>query len=89
LPVRARAYAGIARALKAQGDLPGAAKHFLSVAVLFDDAVLAPECLYEAAEAFRLSGRKADAAKVTDELLERYPQSDWAKKSRAADAQPR
>jgi TolA-binding protein len=89
LPIRARAYAGIARALKAQGDLPGAAKHFLSVAVLFDDAALAPECLYEAAEAFRRSGRAEDGAKVARELAERYPDSDWAKKAAAAGSQPR
>jgi tetratricopeptide (TPR) repeat protein len=83
LPIRARSYAGIARALKAQGDLPGAAKHFMSVAVLFDDAVLTPECLYEAAEAFRLSGRLDESAKVTRELVDRYPDSEWVRKSAA------
>ncbi|MEI6147640.1 MAG: tetratricopeptide repeat protein [bacterium] len=87
LPIRARAYAGIARALRAQGDLPGAAKHFLSVAVLFDDATLTPECLYEAAETFRQSGRTAESVKVARELAERYPDSEWARKAAEAGSQ--
>jgi tetratricopeptide (TPR) repeat protein len=89
LPIRARAYAGIARALKAQGDLAGAARHFMSVAVLFDDAVLAPECLYEAAEAFRQSGRLDEGAKAARELVDRYPDSEWAKKTVAAGSRSR
>lgn len=89
LPIRARAYAGIARALKDQGDFSGAAKHFMSVAVLFDDAVLAPECLYEAAEAFRQSGRADESAKAARELVDRYPDSEWAKKSAAGGARSR
>lgn len=80
LSVRVHAYAGIAKALKAQGNLDGAARHFLSVAVLFDDPVLVPECLDEAAEAFAKVGRKDESDKVVKELLERYPDSEWAKK---------
>ena len=68
------------KALKAQGNLDGAARHFLSVAVLFDDPVLVPECLDEAAEAFAKVGRKDESDKVVKELLERYPDSEWAKK---------
>ena len=82
LTIRVQAYAGIARALKAQGDHDGAARHFLSVAVLFDDATLVPECLYEAASAFAATGRKDDADKARKELLERYPDSEWAKRSK-------
>jgi len=80
LPLRVQAYAGIAKALKAKGDHAGAARHFLSVAVLFDDADLVPECLHEAALEFTAAGRLDDAAKAKKELLERYPDSDWAKK---------
>jgi TolA-binding protein len=80
LPVRANAYAGLARALKAEGDMAGAARHFLSVAVLFDDPALTPECLYEASEALRRGGKADDAAKALKELQERYPDSAWAKK---------
>lgn len=78
LAVRAHAYAGIARVLKSQGDPEGAARYFMSVAVLFDDPVLAPECLHEAAEAYAKSGREAESRKVIQELLERYPSSSWA-----------
>ena len=80
LPVRANAYAGLARALKAEGDMAGAARHFLSVAVLFDDPALTPECLYEASEALRRGGKADDAAKALKELHELYPDSAWAKK---------
>lgn len=80
LPVRVRAYAGIGKALKHKGDHAGAARHFLSVAVLFDDPDLVPECLYEAAGEFAAAGRADDARKAKKELLERYPDTDWAKK---------
>lgn len=77
--IRVKAYAGIGRALKAQGDHAGAARHFLSVAVLFDDPALVPECLAEAARSFDALGRKDDAEKARKELKERYPESEWAK----------
>ena len=80
LAIRVQAYAGIGRALKAQGDHAGAARHFLSVAVLFDDPDLVPECLAEAAKAFDTLGRKDDADKARKELKERYPDSEWAKR---------
>ncbi len=79
LALRVQAYAGIGKALKAQGDLAGAARYFLSVAVLFDDPVLVPECLHEAAAAFEAAGRKEESDKVVKELLERFPESAWAK----------
>lgn len=80
LSIRVQAYAGIGKALKISGDHEGAARHFLSVAVLFDDSTLVPECLYEAAVEFAAAGHKDDASKARKELLERYPDSDWAKK---------
>lgn len=80
LPIRVQAYAGIGKALKIKGDPAGAARHFLSVAVLFDDPELVPECLFEAAAAFDAAGRGDDARKARKELLDRYPDSDWAKK---------
>jgi TolA-binding protein len=81
LSFRVQAYAGIARALKIKGDHEGAARHFLSVAVLFDGENLVPECLYEAAVEFAAAGRKSEAEKARSELLERYPNSAWAKKN--------
>ncbi len=79
LGVRARAYAGLGRALKAQGDLDGAARHFLSVGILFDDPALVPECLHEAAAALKRLGRAQESEGVLKELQERYPESRWAK----------
>ncbi len=78
--IRVRAYAGIARTLKAQGDLDGAARHFLSVGVLFDDPVLVPECLHEAAAAYATLGRADESAKIVRDLVARYPESDWARR---------
>lgn len=75
IPIRARAYAGIGRALKAQGDREGAVKFFMSVSLLFEDPVLVPECMSEAAVLFQELGRKEESDKVWQELAQRYPQS--------------
>lgn len=80
LSIRVQAYAGIARAMKAQGDQAGAARHFMSVAVLFEDSVLVPECLYEASLAFSAAGQREEADKARKELQERFPDSAWARK---------
>jgi TolA-binding protein len=82
LAIRVQAYAGLARLLKAQGDWEGAARHFLSVGLLFDDPVLVPECLHEAAQAYAKLGRVDDSTKVINDLLARYPESEWAKRYR-------
>lgn len=84
LSIRVHAYAGIGKALQAQGNLDGATRYFLSVAVLFDDPVLVPECLNEAADTFAKLGRKDECDKVVAELLERFPDSEWAKKRKKA-----
>jgi tetratricopeptide (TPR) repeat protein len=81
LPVRARAYAGMGRAFKAEGRLDDAAKHFLSVAILFDGPDLVPECLFEAAAALRTLGRADESRTALKELSERYPDSPWAKRA--------
>jgi TolA-binding protein len=82
LAIRVQGYAGLARTLKAQGDWEGAARHFLSVGVLFDDPVLVPECLHEAAQAYAKLGRAEDSTKVIQDLVKRYPDSEWAKRYR-------
>ena len=79
LPLRAAAYAGKAKVLRAEGKYEEAAKHFMSVAILFDDGSLVPTCLLEAERAFRMAGRKDDAAKAAEELKRRYPNSAWVK----------
>ncbi len=82
MAIRVQSYAGLARTLKAQGDWEGAARHFLSVGILFDDPVLVPECLHEAAQAYAQLGRADDSSKVIKDLVTRYPESEWAKRYR-------
>jgi TolA-binding protein len=81
LGIRAHAYAGLARTARATADNEAAARYFMSVAILYDDAELVPECLYEAAQVFRQLGREEPAAKAIRELKERYPDSEWAAKA--------
>ncbi|MBN1669411.1 MAG: tetratricopeptide repeat protein [Kiritimatiellae bacterium] len=79
LPTRVQAYVGLGRAARAGADFEAAARYFMSVAVLFDDAQVVPECLFQAAEAFGQLGRAEDKTKALAELLERYPGSARAK----------
>ena len=83
IPLRARSYIGIARVLKRQGDEAGAARYFLSVAVLFDDPDCVPECLYEAGELFGKMNRIEERDRAFRELAERYPDSIWNRKKQA------
>jgi len=80
LAVRARAYVGLARSAKAANDFAAAARYFMSVAVLYDDETIVPECLYEAASAFLLAGNRNESDKAVQELKARYPQSPWTAK---------
>lgn len=82
--VRAKAYAGMGRTARARGEFEAAAKYFMSVAILYDDAVLVPECLYEAADCFAKCGRAEAAEKTAGELRTRFPDSEWAKRYGAA-----
>lgn len=77
--IRMRAYAGIGRILKAEGMKEDAAKYFMSVAVLYDDPGVVPECLFEAGSLFKQMGREQESAKAFKELSERYPDSSWAR----------
>lgn len=80
LGIRARAYAGLGHTAKGQRNAGAAARYFMSVAVLYDDPELVPECLYEAGAAFSASGSAESSKRAFDELVERYPKSEWAKK---------
>ena len=84
LDVRARAYVGLGRTAKAQLDMKAAARFFMSVAILYDDPVLVPECLFEGAAAFSALGDTEAAGRAVAELMDRYPDSEWA--TRAKDA---
>ncbi|MEI7437192.1 MAG: tetratricopeptide repeat protein [bacterium] len=73
LSVRARAYAGLARAYEDEGNLDAAVRHYLSVGLLFDNPDVVPDCLTGAARVLRAMGRTAEADKVAEELRQRYP----------------
>lgn len=80
LDIRARSYHGLGLAFAAQGKWEEAGRYFMSVAVLFDDAALTPECLFRAAEAFAKQNKAEERQKALEELKRRYPESEWAKK---------
>lgn len=77
IAIRSHAYAGLGRAALRREDHDAAARYFMSVAVLFEDAELVPECLFRAAEAYRELGRDDARLKAQAELRERYPESAW------------
>lgn len=77
LGIRVQAYAALGRAARARGDAESAARYFMAVALLFDDAELVPECLRAAADSFDRLGRAADRDKALAELKRRYPESRW------------
>ena len=57
-----------------------AARLFMSVGILFDDADLTPDALFQAASAFSKLGQDEQKTKVESELKERYPDSAWVEK---------
>ncbi len=81
MPIRARSYFGLGRAAAAREQWEDAARFYMSVAVLFDDPELTPQSLYEAAAAFEKLNRLEDSIRTKDELVARYPDSDWARKN--------
>lgn len=81
LGIRVAAYAGLGKTLETRGDLEGASRFHMSVALLFDNPDVVPESLYRAASVFRRLGREGDARKALQELQARYPQSPWAAKA--------
>ena len=79
LDVRARAYFGLGEVAEAAGRPDMAARHFMSVAVLFDDPEWTPNSLFRAGQMFGKAGKKAEQASAWDELKRRYPDSGFAK----------
>lgn len=83
LELRARAYFGLGETAEAAGQAEKAARHFLSVAVLFDHAEWTPQSLYRAGQLFGQLGKPAEQDSAWKELKERYPESSFARQLEA------
>ena len=77
--LRARAYFGLGEATAKAGDLEEAVRHYMSVAVLFDDPELAPRALAAAVAGYDELGKIALRDAAVEELLKRYPDSAAAR----------
>lgn len=86
LKVALRARFELANLRLKTGDLDGAAKAFMLVAVLFDDPKYTPTALYKAGECFRSVQKLDESEKAFMELKNRYPESDWARKAATREA---
>lgn len=82
--MRARAYFGLAETAEAAGQFDKAARHFMSVAVLYDDPHWTPQSLYRASQLFGKLGKKAEQESTRRELLQRYPDSSFARQLQEA-----
>ena len=65
--------------LSSKQDYTGAAKAYMTVAVLYDDPVLTPKALSRAADAYRKSGNEAETEKTLAELHKRFPTAEVPK----------
>lgn len=79
LDLRTRAYFGLGETAEAAGQIERAARHFMSVAVLFDDPEWTPHALFRAGRLFRQAGKTAEQKSAWKELKERYPDSSFAR----------
>ena len=57
----------------ARGDYDGAARAFMTVAVLYDDSSVTPRALQRAADAYRKANNEHEAEKAIQELQQRFP----------------
>jgi tetratricopeptide (TPR) repeat protein len=56
----------------ARGDYDGAARAFMTVAVLYDDSSITPRALQRAADAYRKANNEPEAEKALHELQQRF-----------------
>ncbi|HRU70036.1 MAG TPA: tetratricopeptide repeat protein [Kiritimatiellia bacterium] len=82
LGLRAHAYMGLARNAEAKGDVDAALRYYMSVGILFNDAVLVPEALHKAAVLLDKLGRGQEANAMREELQTRYPDSPLLRQGR-------
>ncbi|HOJ59955.1 MAG TPA: tetratricopeptide repeat protein [bacterium] len=59
-----------------------ALESFLRVAIIYDHPELTPEAMYRSIRCHRKVGENTEARNFFNELLKRYPSSEWAKKAR-------
>jgi TolA-binding protein len=57
----------------ARGDYDGAARAFMTVAVLYNDPSIVPRALRRAADAYRKANNEPEAEKALQELQQRFP----------------
>jgi tetratricopeptide (TPR) repeat protein len=76
---RARAYAALARHAERNNDREGALRYYMSVSILFNDAVLVPTCMKKAIAILDALGRKDEAKAMRDELKSRFPEAEKGK----------
>ncbi|MGI6456292.1 MAG: tetratricopeptide repeat protein [bacterium] len=78
--LEANLYVGRGKLLQEQGEDEKALESFLRVAILFDHEKLTPEAMYHAIRIHQKLNESAEAQTLKTELLERYPESEWARK---------
>lgn len=83
LDLRARAYFGLGEAAAAAHQPEKAARHFMSVAILFDDPEWTPHALFRAGQLFEQLGKQSERDRARKELRERYPESAFARQIEA------
>lgn len=76
---RARAYASLARHAERNNDREGALRYYMSISILFNDAVLVPTCMKKAIAILDALGRKDEAKAMRDELKSRFPEAEKGK----------
>ena len=74
----ARARMGIAGVHFKRMEFPEAAKQYMMVAILYEDDVITPEALFNAASSFAKAGDTSRAVELFKELSERYPDSEFS-----------
>lgn len=79
LDLRVRAYFGLGETAEAAKEPERAARHFMSVAVLFDDPEWSPHALFRAGRLFGEAGNTAAQTQAWGELKQRYPNSGFAR----------
>lgn len=72
-PINAEARILSGDLLSAKQDYAGAAKAYMTVAVLYDDSILTPKALNRASVAYHLAGNEEESRKTLDELHRRFP----------------